>query len=199
MVGPPVATLVAFAEVGARMQPPALGVARWGFRAAALLLALKLAVWVATAHRTFRREERLGAIAMLWAIGVGWYTANLWVGERGFDDLVASQDTNLRLSVAALSTEILAFEAARTEHGPPPPRPDTWDQDTAAFERYESLTVAAYEGRFGARVRSAHDALRLHRLVNPDLEVFYAHPANAFQIRIVGARLAALAAKLPAP
>jgi hypothetical protein len=197
LVGPPVATLVVFAEVGARMQPPAPGVARWCFHTAAILLVMKLSAWMATSFDTFRREERLAAFVMLCAIGVGWYGANLWVGEREFDYLVVSQDTNLRLSVSALSVEILAFVAARAHDAPPPPRPPTWDRDEAAFDRYETATVAGYDARFGKRVRSAHDALRLLGVVDKDLDVFYGHPANLFQIQIVGSKLGSLAARIP--
>lgn len=197
-VGPPVATLVAFAEVGARVEPPALGVARACLHVAAILLVMKLSVWIASSHRPFRREERLGAFVMLCAIGVGWYSANIWVGEREFAYLVASQDTNLRLSISELSAEILAFVAARAHHAPPPPRPASWNRDEAAFYRYETVTVAEYEDRFGKQVRSAHDALRLQGIGDKDLDVFYVHPANAFQIQIVGARLASLAARISA-
>jgi hypothetical protein len=198
LVGPPVATLLAFAEVAARVQPPAPRVATWCFHAAAILLVLKLSVWIATSERPFQREERLGAFVALCAIGVGWYSANNWVGEREFAYLVASQDTTLRLKVSALSAEILAFVATRAHHAPPPPRPATWDRDVAAFDRYEAVTVQEYEDRFGRQVRSAHDTLQLYDISDKDLDVFYRHPASAFQIQIVGARLGSLAARFSA-
>jgi hypothetical protein len=197
-VGPPVATLVAFAEAGGRVQPPALDVARWCFHAAAMLLVMKLSVWIATSPRRFRREERLGAVVMVGAIGIGWYSANIWASEREFAYLVAVQNTNMHLDISALAAEISAFAANRAHHAPSPPRPATWDRDEAAFDRYETVTVEEYEVRFGRQVRSMHDLLRLYGINDPDLNVFYAHPANAFQIQVVGARLASLAARFSA-
>jgi hypothetical protein len=53
-----------------------------------------------------------------------------------------------------------------------------------------------YEQKFGKRTRTAHDVLRQLGVRDRDLDVFYARPANAFQMRIVGMKLAALAAKV---
>ena len=59
-------------------------------------------------------------------------------------------------------------------------------QDEAAFARYETEMVETYERRFGKPARIAHDVLRQLGMRDRDLDVFYAHPANAFQMRIVG-------------
>jgi 3-oxoacyl-[acyl-carrier-protein] synthase III len=96
-----------------------------------------------------------------------------------------------------LSASILAFVAERSRHAPPPPRPATWEQDQAAFARYETETVEMYEQRFGKATRIAHDVLRQLGVRDRDLDVFYAHPANAFQMRIIGTKLAALSARVP--
>ena len=88
-VGPPVVLLIIFGEIGARLAPPAVDVATWCFGAAAVLLTLKVLIWIATAHRTFLRHDRLAAFVMLVAIGMGWYAAMQWVHEQQFDEAVA--------------------------------------------------------------------------------------------------------------
>ena len=80
-VGPPVAVLIAFGEIGARLAPPAIDVATWSFGAAAVLLTLKLVCWIATSHASFGRQSRLAAFVMLMAIAGGWYAADA-VGAR---------------------------------------------------------------------------------------------------------------------
>ena len=130
------------------------------------------------------------------AIGMGWYDSRQWVHERQFDYLVAAQNADLRLTVAQLSAEILAFVAERGRHAPPPPQPATWDQDEAAYGRYETETVVAFERQFGKQVRSAHDIFGLLGIRDKDFEIFYAHPANVFQMRIIAAKLATLAARV---
>ena len=87
--------------------------------------------------------------------------------------------------------------AERGRHAPPPPRPATWNEDQAAFARYETEMVEAYERVSGRPTRIAHDVLRQLGVRDRDLDVFYAHPANAFQMRVVGTKLAALSARVP--
>ena len=195
-VGPPVAVLIAFGEIGARVSPPATDVSIWCFGAAAVLLILKLMLWITSSHRTFGRPDRLAAFVMLCAIGMAWYASRQWVHERQFDYLVAAQNADLRLTVAQLSAEIGAFVAERGRHAPPPPRPATWDQDEAAYSRYETDTVVAFERQFGKQVRAAHDIFGLLGIRDKDFEVFYAHPANVFQMRIIAAKLTTLAARV---
>ncbi len=132
-IGPPVAVLTAFGEIGARLAPPAIDVATWSFGAAAVLLTLKLVCWIATSHASFGRQSWLAAFVMLMAIAGGWYAADAWVYERQFDYIVSEQNAEFRQSTAQLSASILAFVAERSRHAPPPPRPATWDADTAAF------------------------------------------------------------------
>ncbi len=196
-VGPPVAVLIAFGEIGGRMTPPALDVATWSFGAAAFLLTVKLVCWIAMSHRSFERQDRLAAFVMLLAIGGGWYAADGWVHERQFDYIVFAQNAELKLSTAQLSASILAFVTEWARHAPPAPRPETWNEDQAAFARYETDMVEAFERRFGRSTRIAHDVLRQLGVRDRDLDVFYAHPGNAFQMRVVGTKLAALAARVP--
>jgi hypothetical protein len=196
-VGPPVAVLLAFAELGGRMRPPALDVATWSFGVAAVLLAIKLAVWVGTSYRTFTRQERLAAFVSALVIAGSWYAADGWVHERQFDYLVLAQNTQLKLTATQLSASILAFVAERGRHAPPAPRPATWNEDEAAFARYEADMVDAFEARFGRPTRIAHDVLRQLGVRDRDFDAFYEHPANAFQMRIVGLKLAALSARVP--
>jgi hypothetical protein len=195
-VAPPVVVLIAFGEIGGRMVPPALDVASWSFGAAAVLLAIKLAVWIVSSHATFDRQQRLAAFVMLMAIGGGWYAANDWVHERQFDYIVAAQNTAVKQETTQLSATILAFVADWSHHAPPAPRPATWSADEAALARYEEDMADAYERRFGRSTRVAHDVLRQLGIRDRDFDVFYAHPANAFQMRIVGVKLGMLAAKL---
>jgi hypothetical protein len=196
-VGPPVILLVTFGEIGARLRPPAGQVATWCFGSAAVLLVVKLLCWIATSHRSFDRHERLAAFVMLVAVAMGWYAATDWLHDRQFDYLVAAQNANLKLTVAQLSASILAFVAERGRHAPPPPQPATWNRDEAAFARYETETVSAFERRFGKPTRVAHDVLGQLGIRDKDFDVFYAHPANAFQMRVIGMKLASLAARVP--
>jgi len=179
------------------MTPPALDVATWSFGAAAALLMIKLAYWVATSYDSFDRQARLAAFVMFLVIAGSWYAADGWLHDRQFDYLVTAQNTDLKLSAAQLSASILAFLTDRARHAPPAPRKATWNEDEAAFARYETEMVQEFETKFGKRTRVAHDVLRQLGVRDRDFDAFYAHPANAFQMRIVGVKLAALAARVP--
>jgi hypothetical protein len=194
-VGPPVALLVAFGVIGARVAPPATDVSTWCFGSAAVLLTLKLLFWITASHRLFGRHDQLVAFVMLCAIAMGWYNSRQWVRERQFDYMVAAQHADLRLTVVRLSAEILAFVAERGRHVPPP-RPATWDQDEAALHRYEIEMVNAYDRQFGRQVRAAHDIFGLLGMSDKDFEICYAHPVNAFQMRIIAVKLASLASRM---
>jgi len=197
MVGPPLVTLLAIAEVAGRASPTATGVALACFEAAAGLCLLKVVAWVFASHEQFGRPERLALFVLLGAIGLCWLGAREWVAERRFDDLVLRQDHALKLTVQQLSGQILAFVAERARRAPASPRPATWARDEDAFLVYETDTVREFNTAFGAQVRAAHDVLGLLGIGDRDLEAFYKRPANTFQMRIVATRLAALVAKLP--
>jgi hypothetical protein len=198
LVGPPVLVLVTFGAIGARIAPPAADVALWCFGAAAVLLALKLVIWIAFSYRAFDRPERLAAFVMACAIGMGWYSARQWVHERQFDELVAAQNADLKLTVGELSAEILSFLAERGRHAPPPPRPATWDRDESDIARYEIATVQQFDARFEKRVRATHDILSLLGLRDKDLDLFYAHPASPFQMQVIAMKLGKLGARVDA-
>jgi len=195
-VGPPVVLLVVLGAIGAYGAPPAVDVTTWCFGFAAVLLVIKLLLWITTSDRAFARGDRLAAFVMLCAIAMSWYSSRLWVHERQFDYLVAAQNADLRVTASQLSAEIVAFLQERGRHGPGSPRPDTWDQDEAALTRYETETVTAFERRFGKAVRTTHDILGLLGIRDRDFDVFYARPANAFQMRIIAEKLATLAWKV---
>jgi hypothetical protein len=195
-VGPPVVLLMAFGATGARSAPPAVDVATWCFGFAAILLIIKLMLWITTSERAFARGDRLAAFVMLCAIAMSWYGSRQWVHERQFDDLVATQNADLRVRASQLSAEIVAFVQERGRHAPGRPQPATWDQDEAAFIRYETETVQAFERQFGKPVRATHDIFGLLGIRDRDFDAFYAHPANAFQMRVIAARLASLATKV---
>jgi hypothetical protein len=196
-VGPPVVLLIVLGEVGARLAPPAAEITIWCFGAAAALLALKLLCWIASSHRSFGRQERMAAFVMIAAIAMGWYASVQWLRERQFDYVVAAQNADIKLAAAQLSASILTFVAERGRHAPPPPQPATWNQDEAAFERYEMETAREFERQFGKQTRVAHDVFGQLGIRDRDFEVFYARPANVFQIRVVGVRLATLAKRVP--
>lgn len=196
-VGPPVILLVALGEIGGRLAPPAVEVSTWCFGSAAFLLGLKLLYWIVASPRSFGRPERLAAFVMCAAIAIGWYASVQWLHERQFDYLVAAQNANLKLTAAELSASIFAFVAEHARHAPHPPRPATWNQDEAAFFIYETAMVEEFERQFGKPTRVTHDVLRQIGLRDRDLDAFYAHPANAFQMRIVAQKLHALAARIP--
>lgn len=195
-VGPPVLLLITLGVIGARGAPPAVDVTTWCFGFAAILLVIKLLLWITTSERAFARGDRLAAFVMLCAIAMSWYSSRGWVRERQFDYLVAAQNADLRAMAAQLSAEIVAFALERGRHAPGRPQPATWDQDEAALTRYEAETVTAFERQFGKPVRATHDIFGLLGIRDRDFDVFYAHPANAFQMRIIAGKLASLAAKV---
>ena len=94
------------------------------------------------------------------------------------------------------SVRITQFCNARDGQAPPRPRPATWQSDVDALDRFESDTVRVYEGRFGARVRAAHDLASLRGLRDRDLDAFFRHPANEFQMRVIASKLDGFSAKL---
>jgi hypothetical protein len=99
----------------------------------------------------------------------------------------ALRDTAVRLT---------EFCDARDRVAPPRPRPATWQRDEDTFDRFESETVDAYERRFGPRVRAAHDLASLRGLRDRDLDAFFRHPANEFQMRVIAKKLDGFATKL---
>jgi hypothetical protein len=196
VVGSSIAAFAAVAAAAASLSPPAAGVAdRYLALAAVASIAAVLAA-ASAGWRTFARPQRLGAFVLLVASAMAWHAGRLWIHERQFDYLVASQREALRLAAVELSGDILDFLAARARTVPPSPAPATWDRDVAGVLAYESDTAGMYEARFGPAVRRAHDLFALEGLDDRDLDVFYRRPANAFQIRIVARRLAFLAGRL---
>jgi hypothetical protein len=197
LVGPVVCTLVLLAEVGARLPSPPVPLVLRLFTAAALIALAKVAVWVGTSHQTFKREERLMVVIAVLTIGGSWYGTRIWTFDREFDALVASQNDNFKLTLDELSGRILVFVAAETRGAPPAPRPETWDRDEGELFRYRQDTQRAFESRFGAQVRAAHDVLRLFALTDRDFERFYQHPSDTFEMRIVATKLAFFSKKIP--
>ena len=196
-VGPAVFALVAAAEIGARLSPLPASLVLRCFSAAAVILLFKLTVWVVTSHATFKRDERLIAFVSLLIIVGSWYGTRAWLFERAFDDLVATQNRNLKLTLNELSGRILVFVAARSQQAPPPPKPDTWDLDQAAIMRYRQATQIEFDARFGKEVRTAHNLLTLFSLTDRDFERFYRQPSDPFEMNIIANKLAFFSAKIP--
>jgi hypothetical protein len=196
-VGPAVLSLIAAAEIGAHLSPLPSSLVLRCLSAAAVILLLKLTVWVVTSHATFQREERLIAFVSLLIIAGGWYGTRSWVFDRAFDDLVATQNENIKLTLNELSGKILVFVAARGQQAPPPPKPETWDLDQAEIMRYRQETQIEFEAAFGNQVRNAHNVLGLFALTDRDFERFYRQPSDPFEMSIIAHKLAFFSAKIP--
>jgi hypothetical protein len=196
-VGPAVLTLLVLAEIGGRTSPPPVNLVLWCFASAATALLAKLAVWVATSYRTFTRDERLVVVLVILAVAGSWYAARMWVFERQFDDFVATQNKDLKLTLNELSGRILVFVSDRTRHAPAPPKPETWDRDEADIMRFQDGVQIEFEANFGSQVRAAHDVLAQLGLTDRDFERFYRHPADTFEMRVVATKLAFFSSKIP--
>jgi hypothetical protein len=195
-IGAGVGAAAIFLVTALRVTPPAFDVARSCVAIITLLLAAKVLTWVAVAGATFGREERLLAFVMLASCGLGWIGTGQWIEERAFDYRAAQQRDELMRALHDTAVRLAQFCDARDRMAPPHPRPATWQRDEEAFDRFESETVDAYERRFGARVRAAHDLASLRGLRDRDLDAFFRHPANEFQMRVIAKKLDGFAAKL---
>jgi hypothetical protein len=191
-----VVVALAFAVAAFRLTPPAFDVAKSCAAVVAVLLAAKVLVWVASDGASFGREERLLAFVMLVACGLGWIGTGQWIEERAFDYRVAEQKAALTLALHDTAVRLMEFVDARDRQAPPHPRPATWQHDVDLFDRFEEETVTIYERRFGARVRAAHDLASLRGLRDRDLDAFFRHPANEFQMRIIAKKLDGFASAL---
>lgn len=162
----------------------------------AIVVTAAIVTALVMARRPLERGHRLLAVVLLGATWCGWYALRLHIHEVQFNAMVQRQKGDLELRCLTLSGDIAAFERDRGEAAPPPPRPATWEHDVTTLLRYDAETSTLFEERFGPQVRKAHDLLALEGVRDRDFEVFYRHPANAFQIDVVASKLAALAHRL---
>jgi hypothetical protein len=176
--------------------PPAVAIADRYLTLAALWAVVAVFAIVLTSWRQFERPQRLAAFVMLVATGMSWYAARLSVHERQFDYLVAAQKTALRLQATELSGAIVNFLRQRALSAPQHPAPATWDRDVAAVLHHEAEDVELFDQMFGPQVRRTRQLFDLEGLTDRDLDAFYRHPANAFQINVIAQKLAALARRL---
>jgi len=195
-IGTGVGVAATFLVIALRLTPPAFDVARSCIGIIAALLAVKVLAWVAVSGAGFGREERLLAFVMLAACGLGWIGTGEWIEERAFDYRAAQQRDELMRALHETAVRLTQFCDARDRIAPPHPRPATWQRDEDVFDRFESETVDAYERRFGPRVRAAHDLASLRGLRDRDLDAFFRHPANEFQMRVIAKKLDGFAGKL---
>jgi len=195
-VGTGLLTASAVGVYALRLPQPAFDVARSCATIVAILVAAKVLAWVAVSGASFGREERLLAFVMLAAAGLGWIGSGEWVDERAFDFKAAQQRADFSHALHDTSIRITQFCNGRDRVAPPRPRPATWQQDMDAFEQFETETVRAYERRFGARVRAEHDLASLRGLRDRDLDAFFRHPANEFQMRVIAKKLDAFSNSL---
>ena len=179
-----------------RLTPPAFDVARVCTAIIAVALVAKVLVWAGVSGATFGREERLLAFVMLAATALGWMGAGEAIGDRAFDYRASEQKAELMRTLHETSVRLTQFCDARDQQAPPRPRPATWQRDVDALERFESDTVRAYERRFGARVRAAHDLASLRGLRDRDFDAFFRRPANEFQMRVIAKKLDGFSEKL---
>jgi hypothetical protein len=196
VIGAGIFAAVVFAVVALRLAAPAFDVAKSCVAIIAVLLAAKVLVWVALDGARFGREERLLAFVMLGGCGLGWIGMREWIDERAFDARVTEQKAQLMRALHETSVRLTQFVEARDRVAPPHPRPATWDRDVDTFDRFEEETVVIYERRFGARVRAAHDLASLRGLRDRDLDAFFRHPANEFQMRVIAKKLDGFASAL---
>lgn len=196
MAGASIAGFAGLAFTAARLWPPATAIADRYLALAAVSTMAAVIAFAATSWQAFERPHRLAAFVLLMTSGMAWYAGRLWIHERQFDYLVASQKAGLQLRAIELSGDVVNFLRERERTAPPRPAPATWNRDTAALLRYDAETATAFEQTFGRQVRRAHDLLELEGLTDPDLDAFYRHPANAFQIYVVAQKLASLAHRL---
>jgi hypothetical protein len=194
--GAGIAAASSFMIVALRQNQPAFDVVSACASIIAVIIAAKVLAWVAVSGATFGREERLLAFVMLASVALGWIGTGEWIDERSFDFRAAQQKADFTSVLHDTSIRITQFCNARDRVAPPRPRPATWQQDVDAFDRFESETVRAYERRFGARVRAAHDLASLRGLRDRDLDTFFRHPANEFQIRVIAKKLDGFSEKL---
>jgi hypothetical protein len=179
-----------------RLTPPAFDVARVCTTIIAVAIAARVLAWAALSGATFGREERLLAFVMLASTALGWMGAGEAIGDRAFDYRASEQRVELMRALHDTSVRLTQFCDVRDQQAPPRPRPATWQRDVDALDRFESDTVRVYERRFGARVRAAHDLASLRGLRDRDLDAFFRHPANEFQMRVIAKRLDGFSQKL---
>ena len=195
-LGPGIVAATAFAVVALRLNQPAFDVLRSCTTIIAILLAARILAWVAVKGATFGKEERLLAFVMLASVALGWIGTGEWVENRAFDFKAAQQRAEFTQTLRDTSIRITLFCNARDRLAPPKPRPATWQQDVDNYDRFESDTVRAYERRFGPRVRTMHDLASLRGLRDRDLDAFFRHPANEFQMRVIAKKLDGFSQKL---
>jgi hypothetical protein len=193
---PGIVVATALGVLAARMRPPSVDVAERCSTVVAILLFARLIAWVARFGHGFGREQRLVAFVTFSAIALAWLGLRQAVTEAAFAYQVSAQRAELALTARTLSLQIGAFLDQRRRLAPPAPRPATWEQDVARFNRFETETIEQYERRFGPQVRADHDLLTFRGMRNRDLDAFYRSPANAFQIGVIADKLAFLAFKL---
>lgn len=188
--------LVSMTVVAATMTPPAGAIADRYSTLAAILITATVLTTMIVSHERMGRPGRLVAVVLLLGTGTAWYSGRLWVHEKQFDYLVATQKTDLELRSIELSGDIANFLRERGLAAPPRPRPATWDRDVDAILRYEQETSLLFDAEFGLQVRRTRELLSQRGLTDRDLDAFYRRPANAFQIDVIAKRLAVLARRL---
>ena len=184
-----------------RLTPPAFDVgARWCALVLAVLVVSRCCRGAAAISGAgFGREEQLLAFVGLAAVALGWLGSGDWIADRAFDYRAAQQKAEFMRALHDTSVRIVQFVNERdcSSRRPRPRSGDVRRQDVcAASIASRSEMATAYEGRFGARVRTAHDVATLRGLRDRDFDAFFRHPANEFQIRIVAKKLDGFSAAL---
>jgi len=193
------ASVVSFAAVGvaaASLNPPAVAMADDDFTLAAILAIAGIVVFVSGHVRPFGRQAQLATFVALIAVGFSWSGARQWNHARLVTYLFERQTEQIRLNAMQLSANLVNFLRDRRREAPPPPAAATWDADERAIIGFEDETARLFEVKFSRDVRSSRDLLALRGLRDRDLDTFYRHPANQFQIQTIALKLSALSRRL---
>jgi hypothetical protein len=192
-------TVAAFTAVGiaaSLIVPPVVPTAEENFTIAAILATAGVVTFVSTSWRPFNRQAQLATFVALVVIAFGWYSGRQWVQNRQFEYQSMRQREQLRNASVQLSGNIMKFLRERRKALPPPPSPETWEEDERALTRFSNQTVRLFEARFGREVRSTHDLLAMRGLRDRDLDNVYRRPTDEFQIHTVATRISILASRL---
>jgi hypothetical protein len=193
-------TVAAFSAVGIAatlIAPPVVATAEENFTIAAILAGAGVITFVSTSWRPFGRRAQLVTFIALLMIGSGWYGGRQWVYTKQREYQLTQQREQLRNATMRLSGNIMKFLRERRMALPPPPSPDTWDEDERALRRFANQTVRLFEARFGREVRSQHDLFAVRGLRDRDLDSIYRRPTDEFQIHTIAKKMAHLANRLP--
>src|SRR6478672_7455283 len=156
------------AAAAALLTPPAVAIADRFLTLTAILVGATVVTAAATAKQRLDRPQRLATVVTLLVAAGASYAARLWVHEKQFDYLVASQHRQLELAAIELAGDIENFVRERAAAAPPRPSPATWDRDVAAMLAFDDDTSRRFAQRFGPQVRRTRELFALEGITDRD-------------------------------